>query len=84
MPHSPILSLLLSHGTIFATTNFSDEHINCVISGFRRDLDGICSLLGCYAALGGGFIPTFRDNLSVPSTRVKKSKKGFLFGLLDP
>ena len=30
-----------------------------------------CGLLGCYAAFGS-FIPTFRDNLSVPSSRVKK------------
>jgi hypothetical protein len=29
-----------------------------------------CALLGCYAACGGNFLPTFRDNLSVPSSGV--------------
>jgi hypothetical protein len=46
-----------------------------VISGFRRDVDQICALLGYYAASSGNSVPTFRDNLSVPSSRVKKSKK---------
>jgi hypothetical protein len=46
-----------------------------VISGFRRDIDEICALLGYYAALSGNSAPTCRDNLSVPSSRVKKSKK---------
>jgi hypothetical protein len=35
----------------------------------------ICDLLGYYAALSGSSVPTFRDNLSVPYSRVKKSKK---------
>jgi hypothetical protein len=35
----------------------------------------ICALLGYYAALSGSSVPTFRDNLSVPYSRVKKSKK---------
>jgi len=30
-----------------------------------------CALLGCYAPCGGNSLPTFRDNLSVPSSRVK-------------
>jgi hypothetical protein len=46
-----------------------------VISGFRRDCDEICALLGNYAALSVNPLPTFRDNVSVPSSRVKKSKK---------
>jgi hypothetical protein len=37
--------------------------------------DEICALLGYYAALSGSSVPTFRDNLSFPSSRVKKSKK---------
>ena len=32
-------------------------------------------LLGYYAALSGRFVQTFRDNLSVPTSKVKKSKK---------
>jgi hypothetical protein len=46
-----------------------------VISGFRRDVNEICALLGYYAALCGGYVATFRDKLSVPSSKVKKSKK---------
>jgi hypothetical protein len=46
-----------------------------VISGFRRDVDEICALLGCYAASIGNPLPTFRDNVSVPSWRGKKSRK---------
>jgi hypothetical protein len=47
----------------------------CVISSFRRDVDEICALQGYYAVLIGSSVPTFRDNLSHPSSRVKKSKK---------
>jgi hypothetical protein len=35
----------------------------------------ICALLGYYAALSGNSVPTFWDNLSVPFSRVKKSKE---------
>jgi hypothetical protein len=44
----------------------------CVISGFRRKVDEICSLLGYYAAYSSNSLSTFRDNLSVPSSRVKE------------
>jgi hypothetical protein len=49
-----------------------------VISGFRRDVDEMCALLGCYAVLSGNPLPTFRDNVSVPSSRVKKSNETML------
>jgi hypothetical protein len=42
-----------------------------LISGFRRDVDEICGLLGYYTASCGNCLPTFRDNTSVPSSRVK-------------
>jgi hypothetical protein len=45
-----------------------------VITGFRCDLDEICALFGYYVALRGSSVRTFRDNLSVPTSRVKKSK----------
>jgi hypothetical protein len=38
----------------------------------------ICAVLGYYAASSGNSLPTFRDNLSVLSSRVKKSFLGFL------
>jgi hypothetical protein len=46
-----------------------------VISGFRRDVDEICTLLGYYETSSGYLLQTFRDNVSVPSSTVKKSKK---------
>jgi hypothetical protein len=42
-----------------------------LISGFRRDVDEIRALLGYYAASCGNCLPTFRDNVSVPSSWVK-------------
>jgi len=50
----------------------------CVISGFRRKVDENCTLLGCYAASGGDFLPTFRDNLSVPFSGLNKTKESLL------
>jgi hypothetical protein len=35
----------------------------------------ICALLEFYTVYNGSFLPTFWDNLSVPSSRVKQSKK---------
>ena len=58
-------------------------HVSCVISDFRRDVDEICALLGYYAALIGIYVPTFRDNPSAPSSRVKKSKKTDFLTLKD-
>jgi hypothetical protein len=43
--------------------------------------DDICDLLGYYAACSGNPLPTFRDNVSVPFSRVKRSS---VFRLLDP
>jgi hypothetical protein len=48
-------------------------HRYSVISYFRSDVDEICALLGYYAASSGNFLPTFQNNLSVPSARVKIS-----------
>ena len=39
-----------------------------VISGVRREVDENCVLLGYYAASSGDSLPTFRDNLLVPSS----------------
>jgi len=38
----------------------------------KTDMTKICTLLGIYAAYGDNSAPNFRDNLSVPSSRVKK------------
>jgi len=47
------------------------QTVFCVISDFRRHADENCALLGQYAANNGNYLPTFRDNLSVPSSKVK-------------
>jgi hypothetical protein len=44
-------------------------------SGFRRDVDEICALLGYYAASCGNCLPIFRDNVSVLSSRVKSPRR---------
>jgi len=41
------------------------------ISDLHREADGNCALLGYYAACGGNSLPTFWDNLPVPSSRAK-------------
>jgi len=43
-----------------------------VISVFRREIADNCALLDYHAACSGNSSQTFRDNLSVPSSRVKK------------
>ena len=43
----------------------------------------ICALLPCWATCSGNFLPKFRDNLSVPSSRVKQPRN-IILGLLDP
>jgi len=42
-----------------------------VTAAFRREADDNCALLGSYAASSGNFLLTFRDNLSIPSSRVE-------------
>ena len=40
----------------------------------------ICPLLGYYAASSGNFLPTFRDDVSIPFSGVKKSPKTWFQG----
>ena len=44
------------------------KYLICLISGFRREVAENCVLMGYYAASSGNFLPTFRDNISVPSS----------------
>ena len=46
-----------------------------ITSGFRRNLDDICALLGYYAVYSERQLPTFKESLSVRSAKVKISKK---------
>jgi hypothetical protein len=49
------------------------ESAKCVISGFRSSVDEIWAVLVYHVALNGSAVPMFQENLSVPSSRVKKS-----------
>jgi hypothetical protein len=51
------------------------KDLKIVASGFRRVVNEICALLGYYATSSGNPFTTFRDNVSVPSSKVKKFKK---------
>jgi hypothetical protein len=58
----------------FKTTLFCYNYtrrFTCVVSSFRRCVNEIFTLLGYYAAQTGSKLPTFRDDLSIPSSRVK-------------
>jgi hypothetical protein len=59
----------MAHGTWYMV--HGTRIILCVMSGLRRDVDKNCAHPVHYAASSGNFLPTFRDNLSVPSSRVK-------------
>jgi len=48
-----------------------------------RTYEEICALLGYYAAYSGKSLPTFRDNISVPSSGVKNSRRSRLQEFLD-
>jgi len=52
------------------TKTYTDLHLNGV-SGFHSEVDENFVRLNYYAASIENSLPTFRDNLSVPSSRVK-------------
>jgi hypothetical protein len=49
-----------------------------VISGFHCDVEDIGDPLGYQAVWSGDSVPTFRDNLSVHSSRVNNSSFGIV------
>jgi hypothetical protein len=57
---------------------FSFEKPVSVILGFRRDVDEICALLGCYVASSDNPLLTFRDNVSAPILRCQEFQEDFL------
>ena len=72
------LSVPLSVRTKQLSSHWTDFHeIWCVFLAkfFVKFKFDIWAFLGYYGAYGGNTLPTFRDNLSVPSSRVKISKK---------
>jgi hypothetical protein len=47
----------------------------CLISDFRREVTENCAFRRYYAAISGNSLPTFRDNLSVPSSMTKNPNR---------
>ena len=45
------------------------RHCQRVISGFRREVDENCAVLGYCTTSSGNPLPTFRDKLLVPKLR---------------
>jgi len=54
---------------------FQLHPVLCMMSGFCCKVDENFSLLGCYGARSGTSIPTFWNNLFVPSSRVKNPRR---------
>jgi hypothetical protein len=50
------------------------SHPLSVISGFRDEVSQMWALLGFYPAQSGNSVPTFRGNISDPSSKVKNSR----------
>jgi len=46
-----------------------------MISGFHREVAETCALQGYYTASSGNFLPTFQDNVSIPSSGFKNPKE---------
>jgi hypothetical protein len=69
---STIFMLLWDQEFWWISFQHVSQHTNsqyaCVISDFRREVDENCALLGYYATSNGDFLPSFRDNLSVPTS----------------
>jgi hypothetical protein len=52
--------------------NIQTSNLGLLISGFRFEVDENYTLQGHYTASSGNSVPTFCDNLSVPSSMVKE------------
>jgi len=46
-----------------------------MFSGFHRKIYEISAVVGSYAACSGNYLPTLRDDLSVPYSRAKNQKE---------
>ena len=52
-------------GFRISSPNLSLLYTPYVVSGFLREADDICAILGYYVAYGGNSLTTFREKLSV-------------------
>jgi len=65
----------VNNATVASCLSKENQVRVCVISSFHRAVAKNCALLGYCPVISGNFLPTFRDNLSVPSLGVKNSKE---------
>jgi hypothetical protein len=67
---------------------FMDPQVTlmCGISGFHREVDENCALLGYYRASGGNSLPTFQNNLKcrqgITSTRCIMTQQSAVLTLM--
>jgi len=69
---------------VIDTLSSDEQRTGCVISGFRREVQGNCPLLGSYATSGGNSLPKFRDYLPILSSRAKNPRRNEIVWILDP
>jgi hypothetical protein len=70
--------------TVTSTSSATPIQTSCLISGSSRELDDNCTLLDIYASSSGNFLATFRDSVSVPSSRVRTTYRSNLHGSGQP
>jgi hypothetical protein len=70
-----MMMMIVSRLEIRKKVEYSEDVKICGISGFRREVDENCRLLGYYSVSSGNFLPTFWDNLSVASSWFKNPKR---------
>jgi len=68
-------SLTVGHYPDPKIWNLKSHTLSCTTSGFRREVDENCAVLGYYAASSDNSLPTFRDKLSVPSSTGRNPTK---------
>jgi hypothetical protein len=72
--YSYTLCAKLVESVIILSTLFSGINY-CFISSFRRGGNEILALQECYTAFIGSYLPTFRDNQSIRSRKVRHSSR---------
>jgi hypothetical protein len=66
-------TLNVMNGSVFKKIYGNVNKGICDISVFRRGVIRVFALLGFYAELLGSYLPKFRDNISVPRSRAKRT-----------
>jgi hypothetical protein len=61
--NSSYMVLALQH-VMMLKVSVTSKYLRSVISGFHRNVDEICAVLGYYTASNGNALPMLRDNIS--------------------